>query len=72
MSSETNLLAYKAIANFIIELDSIFGESQHSLRLYTKLITTTSISGDKVILKNIKYYPKKHYLHNFIVKQKKN
>lgn len=56
MLSDSNLITFKAIINFINDLNSLFGETQHSLKLYHHLITKTTFAHDKPILKHIEAF----------------
>ena len=56
MLSDTNLITFKAIINFVNDLNSLFGEFQHSLKLYHHLITKTTFAHDKPILKHIEAF----------------
>jgi hypothetical protein len=50
--------AYKAIVNFINELNEVFGESQRSLRLYSHLLSKTSPAHKMVVAKHIDSFRK--------------
>jgi hypothetical protein len=52
-SSDTSLLTFKAISNFVNELNELFGDKQRSLKLYARLINKTTIAHDKPISKHI-------------------
>ena len=56
MLSDTNLITFKGIINFVNDLNSLFGETQHSLKLYHHLITKTTFAHDKPILKHIEAF----------------
>ena len=56
MLSDTNLITFKAIINFVNDLNSLFGEFQHSLKLYHHLITKTTFAHEKPILKHIEAF----------------
>ena len=56
MLSDSNLITFKAIINFVNDLNSLFGETQHSLKLYQHLITKTTFAHDKPILKHIEAF----------------
>lgn len=56
MLSDSNLITFKAIINFINDLNSLFGENHHSLKLYHHLITKTTFAHDKPILKHIEAF----------------
>ena len=55
MSTDYNLIAFKAITTFTNELNENFGSSKqnHALKLYDRLISKTSLSHDKAIKKHI-------------------
>jgi hypothetical protein len=55
MSTDYNLIAFKAITTFSNELNENFGSNKqnHSLKLYDRLISKTSLSHDKAIKKHI-------------------
>ena len=55
MSTDYNLMAFKAITTFSNELNENFGSNKqnHSLKLYDRLISKTSLSHDKAIKKHI-------------------
>ena len=56
MLSDSNLITFKAIINFVNDLNSLFGDRQHSLKLYHHLITKTTFAHDKPILKHIEAF----------------
>lgn len=56
MLSDSNLITFKGIINFVNDLNSLFGESQHSLKLYHHLITKTTFAHNKPILKHIEAF----------------
>jgi len=53
--TDYNLIAFKAITTFTAQLSDIFGSDKqnHSLKLYERLISKTSISNEKIIKKHI-------------------
>lgn len=53
MNEETSLIAFKAICNFINDLNSEYGRKHKPLKLYQRLINKTQISHDKAIKKHI-------------------
>ena len=55
-SSDYNLLTFKAISTFIAELAEIFSETNHSLKLYSRLLNKTTISHENAIKKNIEAF----------------
>lgn len=52
-SSDYNLLTFKAISNFILELAEIFSNDSHSLKLYSRLLKKTTLSHENAIKKHI-------------------
>jgi len=58
MSSIHNnvLIAYNAISNFVKDLSSVFGSSQHSLKLYEYLLAKTTLSHSKPLEKHIESF----------------
>jgi hypothetical protein len=53
VNEETALIAFKAICNFINDLESEFGKRHKPLKLYKRLINQTQICHDKIIKKHI-------------------
>lgn len=53
MSQDNELLCFKAITNFVNDLGEIFGNRQHSLKLYSRLIKKTTFSHESSIKKHI-------------------
>lgn len=53
VSEETALIAFKAICNFINDLESEFGKRHKPLKLYKRLINHTQISHDAAIKKHL-------------------
>lgn len=51
--SNNNLIAFKTLSNFIIELGEMFSSKQRSLKLYCRLINKTKFTHDKSIQKHI-------------------
>ncbi len=51
--SDSTLLIYKSIANFIKSLSDIYGTKQSPIKLYSRLIKKTSIIHEKAINKHI-------------------
>jgi hypothetical protein len=53
--TDYNLIAFKAISTFTAQLNEMFGSDKqnHSLKLYERLISKTSISHEKIIKKHI-------------------
>lgn len=54
--SGNHLLVFHAIANFVDELNSEFGKQYRSLKLYSHLITKTTLVHEKAINKHIKAF----------------
>jgi hypothetical protein len=50
---DTNIIIFKTISTFIIDLSELYGKRQHSLSLYKRLISKTAIVHEKAIDKNI-------------------
>jgi len=50
---DTSLVTFKALSNFCISLEEVFGKQQRSLKLYVRLITKTTLSHEKAIKKHI-------------------
>ena len=53
MNEETLLIGFKAICNFINDLESVYGKKHKPLKLYKRLINHTQISHDQAIRKHI-------------------
>lgn len=53
VNDETALIAFKAICNFINDLESEFGKRHKPLKLYKRLINKTQICHDKIIKRHI-------------------
>lgn len=53
VSEETALIAFKAICNFINDLENEFGKKHKPLKLYKRLINHTQISHDAAIKKHL-------------------
>lgn len=58
MSTDTSLISFKAISSFINELVDVFGDEHHSLKLYARLISKTTISHDVAINKHLQAFRK--------------
>lgn len=56
MTTETGLIAFKAICNFINDLADEFGKKHIPLVLYRRLINKTQIAHDRAINKNISLF----------------
>lgn len=54
--SDNSLVVFKAISNFIKDLDSEFGKKQKSLQLYNHLIEKTTIVHEKPIQKHLQAF----------------
>lgn len=52
-TSDTSLITFKAISNFINELGDIFDDKQRTLKLYHHLISKTTLSHDRAIQNHI-------------------
>ena len=55
-STDISFIAFKAISSFIKELDSTFGNDQHSLKLYQHLISKTTFSHTVAIAYHISIF----------------
>jgi len=53
MNEDTVLIGFKAICNFINDLESVYGNKHKPLRLYKRLVNHTQISHDNIIRKHI-------------------
>lgn len=51
--TDYNLLTYKAISSFTNDLSEIFGNENHELKLYQRLLNKTTLSHEKAISKHI-------------------
>lgn len=56
MSTDYNVLTFKAINTFINDLNEIFGNTNHSLQLYHRLINKTTFSHENAIQKHIETF----------------
>ena len=56
--STNELLAFQAISSFVSDLNSVFGSTQRSLGLYTRLIEKTNFSSTVAIRKHIAAFKK--------------
>lgn len=54
--SNSNTIAFKAISSFVIDLSSVFGDSNHALKLYERLLCKTTLNHDKAIAKHIELF----------------
>ena len=55
-NTDYNLIAFKAISDFVKQLGENFGDKNHSLKLYEHLINKTTLSHDKAISKHIEAF----------------
>ena len=53
MTTDTSLVTFKAISTFVTELAETFGDDQHSLKLYGRLVEKTTLAHDEPIRKHI-------------------
>ena len=53
LNIDTSLVTFKAISTFCTALEEVFGEDSRELKLYTHLISKTTLSHDKAISKHI-------------------
>lgn len=53
MTTDTSLITFKAICNFINDLCEVFGDNHRPLKLYSHLINKTTLSHEKAIKKHI-------------------
>lgn len=53
MNDDTVLIGFKAICNFVNDLESVYGNKHKPLRLYKRLVNHTQISHDNIIRKHI-------------------
>jgi hypothetical protein len=53
MTTDYNLLTFRAISTFTNDLSEIFGGENHSLKLYQRLLNKTTITHEKAIGKHI-------------------
>jgi len=61
MNEDTSLIAFKAICNFVNDLESVYGPRQKPLKYYKRLINKTQISHENAIRKHITLF------HDFCV-----
>lgn len=61
MNEETSLIAFKAICNFVNDLEFAYGKRHKPLKLYKRLINHTQISHDNAIRKHLTLF------HDFCV-----
>ena len=53
MNSDEIILCFKAISDFTTELGELFSKKQHSLQLYCRLISKTTIVHDESIKRHV-------------------
>jgi hypothetical protein len=58
MPSDTSLLSFKAISDFINDLLEVFGDEQRSLQLYARLIAKTTIAHENAISRHANAFRK--------------
>jgi len=56
MKTDYNILTFKTINDFVNELTKLFGSSNHSLKLYQRLLDKTTINHEKSIEKHISIF----------------
>lgn len=56
MTTDFNLLTFKAISSFTNDLCEIYGKDYHELKLYQRLLNKTTFSHDKAIRKHIETF----------------
>lgn len=56
MKTDYNILTFKTINDFVKELSELFGSTNHSLRLYQRLLDKTTINHEKSIEKHIEIF----------------
>jgi hypothetical protein len=56
LKTDYNLLTFKTITDFVKELNELFGSTNHSLKLYQRLLEKTTISHEKIIEKHISVF----------------
>jgi hypothetical protein len=56
MTTDYNIITFKAICTFVNDLSEIFSNENHSLKLYDRLIKKTTLSHDKAISKHIQAF----------------
>tara|TARA_A100001011_G_C14320875_1_gene850559 strand:- start:1666 stop:2631 length:966 start_codon:yes stop_codon:yes gene_type:complete len=54
--NDTSLITFRAISNFTLCLNEVFGKDNRSLKLYAHLISKTTIAHEKPILKHIEAF----------------
>lgn len=53
MDEVNNLVAFKAISNFVKDLNTVMGEKKHNVALYSRLVEKTTISHEEPIRKHV-------------------
>ena len=56
MKTDYNILTFKTINDFVKELSELFGSTNHSLKLYQRLLDKTTINHEKSIEKHIEIF----------------
>ena len=56
MKTDYNILTFKTINDFVKELSNIFGSTNHSLKLYQRLLDKTTVNHEKSIEKHISVF----------------
>ena len=56
MNEETSLIAFRAICNFVNDLETVYGKNQKALKLYKRLINHTQIAHDAAIRKHLNLF----------------
>ena len=56
MKTDYNILPFKTINDFVKELSELFGSTNHSLKLYQRLLDKTTINHEKSIEKHIEIF----------------
>ena len=54
--TDKDLIAFKAISSFVDELSELFEKKQHSLKLYKRLISKTTLVHESAIIKHIETF----------------
>ena len=58
MNSDSNLICFKAISNFVNELEESFAKKHRPLKLYARLVNKTTFSHEKAMNKHIQAFNK--------------
>ena len=56
MRTDYNILTFKTINDFVKELSELFGSTNHSLKLYQRLLDKTTVNHEKSIEKHIQIF----------------